>query len=159
MKQQKQKIILTVVVGFFGSVCLFATYSTGFNLVEGSKAGRELKITLVNLEVMGDDTIVITFQFTNVSALDIVVQKIGINIYANKEYMGNFDMQERTTLKQGDTDIIFKAVVSPHNLPKLKAVIGNSQEIQWHIKGGAVIELPFHEMTTVVSIDEVWVST
>ncbi len=163
MDQKTRKIVLTVVVGIFALVCLldmcltYFSYSTVFNTLEEAEAATMRGIKLVRVEITEDNAVLITLRFTVVYDTDAVTQKILLNIYANGEYLGNYSINERVALKQGDTDVIFKVVISPYYVPKLKEITESSQHIEWHIKGGAVLEYPSRGDTIPEEIDETWV--
>lgn len=154
-----QKVVLTVVATISALVCVSAMNTTATNYVEMAKATQQMKGELINLEVAGEDTIVLTLRFSNISSLDLFVQRMSINIYANGEYLGNFDMKERTPLVEGDTLTVIRAVINPYYLPKLKAE-SDKGEIHWYISGAAVIEFPFEKwdvpLTVNLRIEEAW---
>ncbi len=150
-----QKVVLTVVAAISALVCVSAMNTTATNYVEVAKATQQMKGELINLEIVEENTVVLTFRFSNISSLDIFMQRISVNIYANGQYVGNFDMKERTALYEGDTLTVIRAVINPHYLPKLKAE-SDKGKIQWYISGAAVIELPFEEKWVNLRIEEVW---
>lgn len=157
MDQKTRKMVLTVVVGIFALVCLFDMFPTFFSYFTPHEWLEEREIRLLRVEMTEDNAIVMTLRFTTVSDTDVVTQKIVLNIYANREYLGNYSINERATLKEGDTDIIFKVVISPYYMPKLEEIVESSQYIEWHITGGAVLEYRPLADTTALKFDTTWV--
>ncbi len=158
MEQQTRKTVLFVVVGLLTVVSAYTIYTTTSNYVEAAKATHNLGGEIINLELEGENTILLTFQFKNTSSLDIVLQNIQINVYANGRYLGNFDRREKTILKPGEAQIVFRAEVHPIYMGNLEQERESSEMILWYFYGGAVIELPFEEMTITIPIQEYWVT-
>ncbi len=158
MESQKRKVILTVVVAFFASVGNSGMIPTGRNYVEVNRAFHGLEEVLVNLEIVGEDTVLLTFQFSNASSLELVLENVQFNLYANREYLGNFDRRQKTMLKPGETIIVVEAKIHPHYLPKMQEQLASSK-VNWFLYGGSVVELPFERRTFNLEISEGWVST
>lgn len=157
MESKTRKIILTVAVGFIASVCVYAMIPTSRNFVELNRAYHGIGGVLVDLEMVGEDTILFTFRYSNDSSLELTVENIQFNLYANRVYLGNFNRRERMTLGQGDTDIVVEAQITSHYLEKYKEQL-ESKEIHWFLFGGTVIELPFEKEPFSIDIREEWVS-
>lgn len=132
-------------------------YTSTRNYVEAAKATHHLGGELISLHIAEESTILLTFQFHNTSSLDIVVQRIAFNLYANGKFIGNFDRRERTLLSPGTAEITVVAKVHSIYMEDLRKE-QTSEKILWFITGGTVIELPFKEMTVTTSIQEYWVT-
>ncbi len=158
MEPQSKKIILSSVVGILTVASCYTLYTTTYNYVEATKATHRLGGELKDLYIAGENTIYLTFHFNNTSSLDIVLQSIMINVYANGKFLGNFDMRERTLLRPGETDITITAQIHPVYMSNLKTEQQYSEQMLWFVTGGAVIELPFEEMTVTITIQEYWVT-
>lgn len=158
MEQRTRKIILSVVVTILMVASVYTMYTTTSNYVEAAKATHRLGGEVIELEMEEENVVLLTFRFNNTSSLDIILQNIQVNIYANGRYLGNFDRREKTPLKPGISEIVFRAELHPIYLESLEQERETSEMILWFISGGAVIELPFEEMTITISIQEYWVT-
>lgn len=154
----KPKIILTVLVTLLAAASFYTLYTSTSNYVEAAKATHMLGGQLTSLEVAGESTVLLTFHFNNTSSLDIVIQTIAVNVYANGKFLGNFDRRERISLPPGEADITLTAEIHPVYMDNLTLEQTYSETILWFITGGVVVELPFEEMTVTVSIQEYWVT-
>jgi len=157
MEAKLRRIIFTLVVGILAAVSFSTMYSTTNNYVEVAKATHRLGGELVNLEMEGD-TVLLTFHFNNTSSLDIVLLKIQFNLYANGRFLGNIDMREKTILEPGETDILVKAKLHPLYMEDLNKELEHTEKMLWFVRGGAVIVLPFEEITVTIEIQEYWVT-
>ncbi len=157
MEQRTRKMTLTAVVGLLALMCLFAMIPTSENFLEENRAYHGTNGVLINLELVDEDTVILTFRFVNESSLDLAVENIQFNLYVNREFVGNFSLRGRTLLPPGETDVEVEAKIDPHYLPKLESQL-NSGSIHWFIYGGAVVELPFEKETFNISFRESWVS-
>ncbi len=157
MERETKKIILTVAVVVIAAASIYTMYTTTHNFVEVAKATHRLGGELVNLE-KEDNFILLTFHFDNTSSLDIVLQKMQFNLYANGRYLGNFDMRERTILKPGEEFITIRRELHPLYVEDLEQELEYTEKVLWFVRGGAIIELPFEEMTITISIQEYWVT-
>ena len=63
MERQTKKIILFVVVGLLSAASMYTIYTTTFNYVEAAKATHNLGGEIINLELEGENTVLLTFQF------------------------------------------------------------------------------------------------
>jgi hypothetical protein len=153
-----RKVILTFIVGICALASTYTLYTTTDNYVEAAKATHNLGGQLIDLQITAENTISLTFQFDNTSSLDIVLQKIAFNLYANGKFLGNYDRRERTLLTPGKAEITITAHVHPLYFEGLQKEQEFSEVILWYATGGAVIELPFEEMTVTMLIQEYWVT-
>lgn len=154
----KPRIILTILVTLLAAASFYTLYTATSNYVEAAKATHRLGGQLQSLEVVGENTVLLTFHFNNTSSLDIVIQTIAVNVYANGKFLGNFDRRERIFLPPGEADITLTAEIHPFYMDNLTLEQTYSETILWFITGGVVVELPFEEMTITVSIEEFWVT-
>jgi hypothetical protein len=148
--------ILTLLVAVVAGVSYSTMHTATENYVESAKATHNLGGELTDLTVE-ETTVYVTFQFTNTSSLDIILQKIAFNLYANGKFLGNFDRRDRPLLPPGQSLITVTAELHPVYMENLKQE-QQSETILWFITGGTVIELPFKEMTVTTSIQEYWVT-
>lgn len=155
MELKTQRAVLTAVVALFTMVCVFAMDATAQNYVEVARATQQMGGELISLETVGEDTILLTFEFNNASALELVLLRIQVNVYVNDVFIGNFDMKDKTYLKNGVAHVVLTGKVHPYNLPKYEAEIDKG-EVQWFIVGAAVVQLPFHNETVNLRIEEAW---
>lgn len=153
-----KKIILTLIVTLLAAASFYTLTTTTSSYVEAAKATHQLGGQLTNLEIAEENTIYLTFHFNNTSSLDIVIQRIAVNVYANGKFLGNFDRRERILLPPGEADITLTAVIHPVYMDSLTEEQAHAETILWFITGGAVVELPFEEMTVPISIQEYWVT-
>ncbi|MBU7016659.1 MAG: hypothetical protein HXS44_04075 [Theionarchaea archaeon] len=165
MEQKVKKILLTVVVLLFAGASISFMDSTYANYTEFLRAIQGMDGRLVNLHVEGN-TITFTFQFTNKSAWDLHLINVQFNLYAEEEFLGNFDMRERIYLKTGETDVIMRVDVHPNYIENLtssanvslETFLSNRPGMRWFLYGGAVIELPIENEERTITIREQWVS-
>ncbi|MBU7042208.1 MAG: hypothetical protein HXS47_01360 [Theionarchaea archaeon] len=158
MERLKKKIIYTAAVGIITAVSFFIMYSTTENYIQATRATHQLGGELVALEFEGEDVVNVTFNFHNTSTLDIYLQKIAFNLYANGRFLGNYDMREKTLLPPGETQITITAKIHRIYMEGLRSEKEYTENLLWVTKGGAVIELPFKGMTISVDIIEYWVT-
>jgi hypothetical protein len=158
MERQTKKIIYTIVVGLCAAASFFIMYSTTDDYVQASRATHHLGGDLVNLEFIDEDIIDLTFSFNNTSTLDIYVQRIAFNLFANGRFLGNYDMRDKTLLPPGETQITITAEIHPIYMEGLRSEKQYSENLLWVTGGGAVIELPFKGMTISVDIEGYWVT-
>jgi hypothetical protein len=167
MEPERRKLIITLVVVLLAAASISIMNSTAENYLEVVKATQGMEADLMNLEIE-ENTVFMTFRFNNESSLDIALINVQFNLYANTEYVGNFDMRKRTILNTGDNDVIVEAEIYPRYIQELTGsedetlesfLLSKSGEIQWFLYGAAVIELPFGEDTINVQIRKQWVST
>ena len=161
----KRKLILTFLVVILASVSMHVMNSTADTYLEVAEAEALMEAHLVDLAVAGN-SITLTFRFNNESTLTLVLINVQFNMYANREFMGNYDMREKITLGKGDTDIEITIEIDSHyveNLAGSDTTVESyllKKSIQWQMVGAAVIELPFGEDESYnVRIREQWVST
>jgi len=167
MEQKNRKLILTVVVLLFASVTIIFMKTTFDNYTEFLRAIHGMEGYLIDLEIEGN-TVVLTFRFKNESTWELYLVNVQFNLYANREFMGNFDTRKRVLLETGETEVVVSAEVHPRYVKELTGqedttlqsfVHDRSGGITWVLYGGAVIELPFEEETRNIDIIEQWVST
>jgi len=158
MERQAKKIMYTIVVGLLTAVSFFTMYSTTYGYVQATRATHELGGDLIGLEIKDEDVVSLTFNFTNTSTLDIYLQRIAFNLYANGRFLGNYDMREKTLLPPGQTTITVTAEIHPLYMEGLRVEKQFSENLIWYTLGGAVIELPFKEMTITIDIKGYWVT-
>lgn len=157
MEPLTKKVILTTVVGILAAASFSTAYSTTRNYVEAAKATHLLGGELTDLEVT-EDAVFLTFHFNNTSSLDIVLLKIQFNLYANGRFLGNILMRERTLLTPGEEYLVVEAELHPIYKEELEEELEYTEKMLWYVTGGAVILLPFEEITVTISIEEYWVT-
>lgn len=151
-----RKIILTLLVTMLTAASYYTMHTTTSNYVESARATHYLGGELTDLTVE-ESTVYLTFQFNNTSSLDIILQKIAFNLYANGKFLGNFDRRDRPLIPPGTAYITVTAELHPIYMENLRQE-QQSEKILWFITGGTVIELPFKEMTVTTSVQEYWVT-
>jgi LEA14-like dessication related protein len=154
MKSQTRKFIMTGIVGLIALWSISAMYSNAPFYINVTKATQEMEITLVEFQWEGDTTIILTFEFDNNSSLDITLNSVIFNLYANSIFMGNFDMREKQTISPGKTPVRIVIEVQERYIDRLSS----DQSIGWYVYGGAVIELPVEDTTYNIQINEEWVT-
>lgn len=167
MESRTRKLILTLVVVIFGLASSFVIESTADTYMEVAKAESLMTAELVDLSVVGN-TVILTFRFNNESSLDLVLINVQFNMYANREYVENYDMRERIPLETGETNVEIRIELIHRYVEKLTGseyitlqehLQNKSGEVHWFMMGGAVIELPFGDFESYnVRIEEQWVS-
>lgn len=165
MEQKIKKILLTVVVLLFAGVSISFMDRTYANYTEFLRAIQGMDGTLADLDVEGN-TIIFTFRFTNRSAWDLYLINVQFNLYAEEEFLGNYDMRERIYLETGETDVVMRVDVHPNYIENLtsdtdislEAFLSNRPSMRWFLYGGAVIELPIENEVRTITIREQWVS-
>lgn len=164
MNPTTRKLILTVVVLLCACGSISFMRTTYNNYTEFLRAVQGMEEELINLEIEGN-TVFLTFQFKNESSWELYLINVQFNLYANREYVGNFDMRKRILLQPGETDVVVTAELHPRYVEELTGdeditlqSFVQAVGIQWFIYGGAVIELPFEKEVRKVSIEEQWVS-
>ena len=167
MEKRRKKLVLTGVVLLFACVSISFANTTYGNYAEFLKAINGLRGSVVDL-VVEEDTVVITFRFTNESTWDLYLVNVQFNLYSGETFVGNFDQRERVYLGTGETDVVVRAQIYSRYVTELTGseditiqsyLEDRSHEIEWSIYGGAVIELPFEEETRTIQIAQYWVST
>ena len=167
MEKKKRKLILTVVVLLFACVTITFMKTSFNNYTEFLRAIRGMEGNLIDLEIE-ENTVVLTFRFKNDSSWELYLVNVQFNLYANREFMGNFDTRKRVLLETGETEVVVSAEVHPRYVKELTGqeditlqsfVHDRSGGVTWGLYGGAVIELPFEEETRNIDIIEQWVST
>lgn len=158
MEQKTKKIIYTLFVGLLTAVSFFTMYTTTDGYVQATRATHLLGGDLIDLEIIDEDTVNLTFNFNNTSTLNIYLQKIAFNLYANGRFLGNYDMREKTLLPPGNTTITITAQIHRVYMEGLRVEKQYSENLIWYTDGGVVIELPFKEMTVSVDIFGYWVT-
>ena len=141
MERETKKIILTVVVVAIAAASIYTMYTTTNNFVEVAKATHRLGGELDNLE-REDNFIILTFHFHNTSSLDIVLQKMQFNLYANGRFLGNILMKEKRILKPGEEFITIREELHPLYVEDLERELEYTEKILWFVRGGAVISFP-----------------
>jgi hypothetical protein len=165
VEQKIKKILLTVVVLLFAGVSISFMDRTYANYTEFLRAIQGMDGTLADLDVEGN-TIIFTFRFTNRSAWDLYLINVQFNLYAEEEFLGNYDMRERIYLETGETDVVMRVDVHPNYIENLtsdtdislEAFLSNRPSMRWFLYGGAVIELPIENEVRTITIREQWVS-
>jgi LEA14-like dessication related protein len=154
MKSQNRKFIVTGIAGLIAVWSVFTMYSNAPFYINITKATQEMEITLVEFQWEGETTIILTFEFDNNSSLDITLNSVIFNLYANSKFMGNFDMREPQTLSPGKTTVRMEIEVQERYMNGLSS----NRSIGWYVYGGAVIELPVGDITYNIQINEEWVT-
>lgn len=144
MKSQNRKFMMTAIAGLLAVWSIFIMYSNAPFYIDVSRATQGMEVTLVDFQWEGGTTILVIFEFDNISSLDITLNSLIFNIYANADFMGNFDMRERKVLPPGKTRVSMKIDIQERYIDELST----DQSITWALRGGAIIELPVGEDTT-----------
>jgi LEA14-like dessication related protein len=155
MKSESRKFTMTAIAGIITVWSIFTMYSNAPFYIEITKATQGMEVTLIEFQKVDETTILLTFEFENTSSLDITLNSLIFNLYANSEFMGNFGMRERKILPPGNTTVMMVADVQERYIEELPT----GQSIQWTVNGGAVIELPMEEeVTYTIPITAGWVT-
>ncbi|MBU7032328.1 MAG: hypothetical protein HXS53_07335 [Theionarchaea archaeon] len=156
MKPESRKLIMTALAGLISVWSIFLMYSNAPFYIEISKATQGMEVSLIEFQRVNDTRILLTFEFENISSLDITLNNLIFNLYANSEFMGNFGMTEmKKTLPPGITAVVVVADVQERYMEELPS----DQTIQWYVHGGAVIQLPIEEEVTYnIPISTGWVT-
>ncbi|KYK38657.1 MAG: hypothetical protein HXS46_17635 [Theionarchaea archaeon] len=167
MEARTRRLVVTLIMIIAALGSIFTMKLTADTYMEVAKAESLMKAKLVGLDVVGN-TVILTFRLNNESVLDLDLINIQFNMYANREYVGNYDMRERTPLKTGETEVEIRIelidryvrTITGEDYTTLESFLqSGSGSIQWFLTGAAVVELPFGEFESYnVSVREQWVS-
>ena len=163
----KRKLTLTIVVIILALMSTVSITITAETYLEVARATQKMEAQLINVEIK-ENTIFLTFRFNNESNLNINLINVQFNLYCDRTFIGNYSMRENTVLGPGNNDIVVTVEVDPYYVVKaigygyasIESFVNiDIREIEWFMRGGAVIELPFEEATITIKITEYWVTT